>query len=170
MPASHRASNLPQNMAATISKPADSSRTLLTQTSTTSTELPAVNLLTLTSKMKQNNKEIRRIESILYKNDKHTTRHRKTSSKIGTSKVVSDKMSIFQQKAKALMQNKQQQCPTISSLASAREDEDEAENKRSAATVGCHPRSQKSLIDDVSLQKVKKMEQIDKRSAMSRVY
>ena len=107
MPASHRASNLPRNTASAYTKPPDSSRTFLTQTSTTSTELPAVNLLSLTTKMKHNNQEIKRIENILYKNDKHVARHKKNTLSSGTSAKVSEKMSQFQEKAMALMQNKQ---------------------------------------------------------------
>ena len=70
VPASHRASNFPGNTASTYIQPLDSSRTFLTQTSTTSTELPVEDLITLPTKMRHNNQEIKRIENILYKNDK----------------------------------------------------------------------------------------------------
>ena len=43
----------------------------MTQTSTTSSVVPSENFQQMSAKLKNNNKEIKRIENILYKNDKH---------------------------------------------------------------------------------------------------
>ena len=49
----------------------------MTQTSTQRSEVPSVNFYSLSNKIMQNNKEIRRIEKILYKDENKAAKYKK---------------------------------------------------------------------------------------------
>lgn len=88
IPATQRVSHHPHDSQHLRTK-LESQSTLRTQTSTTSSLIPSEDFLSLTTKMKENHKEIKRIENILYRNN--------------TKKIVhTENMRDFEIKAKQI--------------------------------------------------------------------
>ena len=96
--------------------------TYTTQTTSSKSSLPSVNIGTISAKLKDNHKEIKRIEAILYKKDKHTEKKNSLAQK--------SSITDFEKKAQEKLNSR---------------------------------RGTKILADEVSLQKLIKMDKIDKK-------
>jgi len=67
----------PSHIFTQINKQASSEEFTMTQTSSQRSEVPSVNFYSLSNKIMQNNKEIRRIEKILYKDENKAAKYKK---------------------------------------------------------------------------------------------
>ena len=72
----------------------------MTQTSATSSEFVSPNLMLMTNKFKDNNREIKRIENILYKNDRKAAKHLKPPHQVLSKN--NENLMAFSQRVKEL--------------------------------------------------------------------